>query len=292
MTYRPKNAFDAFAIRIVPGSDPISMTQPMGTRIVDHRGRVELPALMVLFDDLGGLPFALADRSSSSLQARLSVSVGAGLALGDVVRGDGQLLMSDESFGSTRVRLSRDGEPVASGSARSVRVGRAVIGESEVVAGETLPAPDDAELPTPLDPSLSGAQIVAGIADGSLSAGPLAELLGAKIADPDPSALRLAVPTVAWMGNFFGTMHGGIIATITAQAASFGIAANMRPGVGYRIVEFTIAFLRSPALDGRPVVATVKPVKIGRRLSTVDVELHADDGTLLARATADARCDL
>ena len=108
----------------------------------------------------------------------------------------------------------------------------------------------------------------------------------------DPAALRLAVPAAKWMGNFFGTMHGGMIATIVAQAASLGVAANLRAGVGYQLVEFTVAFLRSPAVDGRVVTATVTPVKIGRRLSTVDVELHDADGMLLARATADARCDL
>ncbi|MFT3900900.1 MAG: PaaI family thioesterase [Gordonia sp. (in: high G+C Gram-positive bacteria)] len=291
MTYSPKNAFDAFAIRIEPESDPIAMTQPMGTRIVDHRGRVELPAVMVLFDDLGGLPFALADPSNSSIQARLTVAAGARLERGDVVRGDGRLTMHDDSFGSTTIRVTRGEDTVVHGMSRSVRVGRAVVGEPEVVAGETLPAPDDADLPEPIDPALSGADVVAAIADGSRRIGPLGELLGARIVDASPEALRLEVPAVEWMGNFFGSMHGGMIATIVAQAASLGIAANMRPGVDYQLTEYTVAFLRSPAVDGQNVVATVTPVKLGRRLSTVDVELHAADGTLLARGTADARCD-
>nr|WP_249361958.1 PaaI family thioesterase [Gordonia araii] len=200
--------------------------------------------------------------------------------------------MSDEGLGSTRVDIVRGEDAVASGFARSVRVGRAVIGESEVVVGETLPAPDEAELPPPIDPAFSGADIVAAIADGGLRIGPLAELLGGTIVDPNPEALRFAVPAVAWMGNFFGTMHGGIIGTIVAQAASLGVAANMRAGTGYQLVDFTVAFLRSPAVDGQPVTATATPAKLGRRLSTVDVELRAADGTLLARATADARCDL
>ena len=76
VTYQPVNAFDAFCD---PGrllEPPLVMTQPMGARFADHRGLIEMPALMVLFDDLGGIPFSFADRSSSSLQARLSVSVG------------------------------------------------------------------------------------------------------------------------------------------------------------------------------------------------------------------------
>ncbi|MFT4201018.1 PaaI family thioesterase [Gordonia sp. (in: high G+C Gram-positive bacteria)] len=291
MTYSPKNAFDAFAIRIVPDADPIAMTQPLGTRIADHRGLVDLPALMVLFDDLGGLPFAIADRSTSSIQARLTVSMGARPQLGEVVRSEGELMMSDDAMGSTAVRVTRGDELLMQGQARNVRVGRAVVGESEVVAGEPLPAPDDAELPEPIDPALSGAEVVAAIADGRRRIGPLGELLGATIVDPDPAALRIEVPAVEWMGNFFGSMHGGMIGTIVAQAASLGVAANMRPGTGYQLAEFTVAFLRSPAVDGQRLVATVTPVKLGRRLSTVDVELHAADGTLLARGTADARCD-
>lgn len=292
MTYQPVNAFDAFAIRVDSHEPPLVMTQPMGTRFADHRGLIDMPALMVLFDDLGGIPFSYADRSSSSLQARLSVSVGPRPALTDVLRGESSLRMSDEAFGSTAVRVTRGDEEVAGGRARSARVGRARIGESEIVVGPTLPAPDDAELPEPIDPSLTGAQIVASIADGERRIGPLGELLDGSISDADPAALRLAVPAAKWMGNFFGTMHGGMIATIVAQAASLGVAANLRAGVGYQLVEFTVAFLRSPAVDGRVVTATVTPVKIGRRLSTVDVELHDADGMLLARATADARCDL
>ncbi len=291
MTYAPRNAFDAFAIRMVADSDPIAMTQSLGTRVLDHRGLIDLPALMVLFDDLGGIPFALADRSSSSLQARLSLSMGSRPAPGEVLRGDSRLVMSDDALGSTTVRITGDGEPVVIGSARSVRVGRAVVGESEVVVGEPLPAPDEAPVPVPIDPSLSGAQVIAAIAAGRLPVGPLGELLGAVVVDAEPAALQMTVPAVAWMGNFFGTMHGGMIGTITAQAASLGVAANLRAGVGYQLVEFTVAFLRSPAVDGRAVTATVTPVKIGRRLSTVDVALHDADGTLLARATADARCD-
>jgi uncharacterized protein (TIGR00369 family) len=292
VTHSPTDAFEAFAIRVVADSAPIAMTQSLGTRILDHRGLVDLPALLVLVDDLGGVPFALADRSSSSLQARLTMSMGARPDRGDVLRGDSELEMFDDALGSTTVRVVRDDEVVVRGQARSVRVGRTVIGESGVVVGEPLPAPDEAEPPPTIDPTLSGAAVIASIADGTLRIGPLAELLNATIIDPDPTALRLAVETSRWMGNFFGTMHGGIISTIAAQAASLGIQANMPTGHDYQLIEFTIAFLRSPAVDGQRITATVNPVKIGRRLSTVDVLLQDAEGTLVARATADARCDL
>ena len=145
MTYQPVNAFDAFAIRVDSLEPPLVMTQPMGARFADHRGLIEMPALMVLFDDLGGIPFSFADRSSSSLQARLSVSVGPRPGLTDVLRGESVLSMSDEAFGSTTVRVTRgDDEEVAGGRARSARVGRARIGESEIVVGPTLPAPGGA----------------------------------------------------------------------------------------------------------------------------------------------------
>ena len=291
MTYQPTNAFEAFAIRLVADSDPIAMTQTLGLRVADHRGLIDLPALMVLFDDLGGIPFALADRSSSSLQARLTVSMGSCPSIGDVLYGDSSLVMFDEAIGSTTVSIRRGDEPIVVGSARSVRVGRAIVGESELVAGEPLPAPDDAQKPPPIDEALSGAQLVESIAEGHRSIGPLAQMLGGSIIDPDPSALRFAVAATPWMGNFFGTMHGGMIATIVAQAASLGVAATMPAGRDYQLIELTVAFLRSPAVDGQEVVATVVPVKLGRRLTTVDIALHDSDGTLLARGTADARCD-
>lgn len=172
MTHSPTDAFEAFAIRVVADSAPIAMTQSLGTRILDHRGLVDLPALLVLVDDLGGVPFALADRSSSSLQARLTMSMGARPDRGDVLRGDSELEMFDDALGSTTVRVVRDDEVVVRGQARSVRVGRTVIGESGVVVGEPLPAPDEAEPPPTIDPTLSGAAVIASIADGTLRIGP------------------------------------------------------------------------------------------------------------------------
>ena len=91
--------------------------------------------------------------------------------------------------------------------------------------------------------------------------------------------MRLAIPAAKWMGNFRHDARRHDRDHRRAGGVA-GVAANLRAGVGYQLVEFTVAFLRSPAVDGRSVTATAIPVKIGRRLSTVDVELHDADGIL------------
>ncbi|ALG85755.1 PaaI family thioesterase [Gordonia phthalatica] len=286
--------FTAFAIGREPGDPTPAMTQLLGTDLTDHRGLIELPALTVLFDDLGGLPFFHADPETSSMQARLSMSMLHRPAADDVLRATARLAMSDAGYGSTTVEITRgDGAVLCVGTARNVRVGRPIV-DATAADDFSLPdpvAPNTRPVVAPPDPELSGAEVVARLIDGTLPLGPIADLLGASVASTaDDGTVSVEFTSEPWMANLMGTMHGGVIGAMLAQACSFGAQRNVRAHGAYQLIDFTCEFHRSPVVDGRRVRVEVTPVKLGRRLSIFDARMY-DGEQLLGRATADARYD-
>ncbi|WP_026917313.1 PaaI family thioesterase [Gordonia shandongensis] len=281
--------FTLFAIGRGPdGADP-EMTQRLGARLTDHRGVIEVPALTVLFDDIGGLPFFFADTGASSMQSRLSMSMLHRPAVDEVLSARADLRMMDPAYGTTSVTITGErGRTLCVGTARNVRVGRAVTdGDLEIPLPEAVDG--GLVLPRP-DSSLSGGEVVTGIMRGELPIGPIAEALGASIVRVDDS-LSMTYATAPWMANIMGTMHGGVIAAMLAQSCSLAAQQQVRAGGDYQVIDFTCEFLRSPAVDGRSVRVEAAPVKLGRRLSIVDARMY-DGDQLLGRATADARFDL
>ncbi|WP_262365744.1 hotdog domain-containing protein [Gordonia sp. OPL2] len=281
---------------LAPRPGVVTAEQQLGPRFTDHRGRIDMPALAVLFDHLGGLPFFRSGpHGSPCVQARLSMSMQGHVAVGDVVTGTAELLMHDDGFGTTRVDITTStGTLCSSGSARNVAVGRTFANDPSTGRGVGLASEHSGgapvELPAAIEPSLSGRQIVEQIAIGVRSAGPLTELLNG-VVEPVTHGrtvgIRFTATTEPWMGNVFGTMHGGVIAAITAAACSFAGQANAAAGIDYQLGDLAIGFLRSPAVQGDNVIVDVVPIKVGRRIASFDATMTAHDGMLLSRATAD-----
>lgn len=289
----PSDPFAAFGVGRVAGAELTRMVQRLGPGLTDHRGLIELPALAVLFDDIGGLPFFFSGPGHTSpgvsIQARLSMSMTDRPEIDEVLDASAQLVMHSGGYGSTVVSITgADARPLCLGTARNVRVGRPLVTGDDHF---TLPAPS---APAGLvaaapDSSRSGRDIVAGLAAAYTSLGPIGELLGGAI-EFDGDELLFTSRTAAWMANIMGTMHGGVIAAIVAQGVSFAAQATTAPGVGYQLIEFGVAFLRSPAVDGRSLTVRTRPIKVGRRLGVFEASLY-DGEVLLAHATADVRYD-
>ena len=253
----------------------------LSPRLADHRGLIDLPALAVLFDHIGGFPFSRAQAGASTLQSRLAMSLLADVAVTERLAGRADIQIDDGSYGVTSVDLrTAGGDLVMTGTARSVRVGR---GKSDVDMDAILApdGPDDGYLPDPIDPALSGREIVDAIAAGTLDPGPIVRLLDGRLEEG-----WFVVRTAAWMGNHFGTMHGGLIAAIVAQGISLTAQTHTAPGVGYQVTDVSVGFYRSPELGGE-VVVDVEPVKVGRRIGSFDATLRTRDGLLLSKASAD-----
>ncbi|MGV9712887.1 PaaI family thioesterase [Gordonia sp. NPDC003424] len=286
----------AFGIGNVSMTGPLTVSaeQQLSTRLADHRGRIDLPALAVLLDHIGGLPFyAYGPSGSPCVQARLAMSMQGHIDVSDRISGVARLLMHDHGFGSTGIEISTStGHVCCAGTARNVAVGRAAATDpSADDRGLGMPPVDEAlPLPAAIDPGLSGRTVVEQIADGVRAAGPITELLNGSlhlVEHPLGAGVRFTARSEPWMGNVFGTMHGGVIAAIVAQACSFAGQANAEAGRDYQLGDLAIGFLRSPAVHGGEVIVDVEPVKIGRRIASVEATMHAHDGMLLSRCAAD-----
>jgi len=272
--------------------------QQLTARFADHRGRIELPALGVLFDHLGGIPYQLEQFKSGgfTIQARLSLSALGHIDVGDRLSCSADLATHDDQWGVTRVEIrTSTGRVCCVGSARNTVVGRSaeLPTSLEDEAGGDIPDCADAHgalLPLAIEPSLPGHDIVTQLASGVRSPGPLVELLNGAVeieGEGRDTVVRLRVRTEPWMGNMFGTMHGGIIGTILGQACSLAGQAHAAAGRAYRVGDLTASFLRSPAVQGGEVIVDVVPVKIGRRIASFSATMHSHDGMLLAAATSD-----
>ncbi|NMO02142.1 PaaI family thioesterase [Gordonia sp. TBRC 11910] len=280
----PRNPFDAFGIGLV--DDGTTLGQQLSDKVADHRGLIELSALAVLFDTIGGRPFYELDTSAASLQARVIMSALHRPTVTDRVICTGQVRMHDDGYGTSTTDITTTGGTlVTTGLTRNVRVGRAAKTRDEIGG---LPAPTPTgPLPT-TDPHLPGHKIIEAIAHGDHPLGPIADLVNGSVAIHD-GATRFTAITATWMANMMGTMHGGMIGTIGALACSFGAQAHTQPETDYQILDFDIGFYRSPAVDGTPVHVDVTPIKVGRRIGSFEASMRTEDRTLLARATADVR---
>ncbi|MFE0749586.1 hotdog domain-containing protein [Gordonia sp. NPDC058843] len=294
----PHDPQSAFHFGVISVSDSgVLASQRLCPRFADHRGLIELPALAVLFDNCGGIPFhRVHDPAAATLQARLAMSTHGRARVGDVLTARAEAVMHDDDWGSTSVEIrTGDGDLCCVGTARNVRVGRAPTGatpSAEIAQAAPRCADDESALPEPIPATLSGRDVVDEIASKMREPGPLTDMLNGRVevidgATDREAGIRFRSATEPWMGNVFGTMHGGVIATIVGQAASF--AGHLHAGAGqeYSIGDMAIGFYRSPAVDGSEVTVEVTPIKLGRRISSFEATMTSYDDVLLSRATVD-----
>ncbi|MBD0861023.1 PaaI family thioesterase [Gordonia sp. zg691] len=296
----PHDPLSAFHVGDISLSDArVQASQKLCARFLDHRGLIELPALAVLFDHLGGIPFHRVhdDPAAATLQARLSMSTLGRAEVGDLISGRAEVVMHDDAWGTTSVEIRTGGGRLSCvGTARNVRVGRAPTGTSPTSEiGTAVPECVDCRdvaLPESIPSSMTGRAVVEEIATKMRAPGPLTQMLNGRVEVLDGAAdrdtgIRFRSATDPWMGNMFGTMHGGVIATIVGQAASFAGQLHAAPGQTYSLGDMAIGFYRSPAVDGSEVIVEVTPIKAGRRISSFEATMRSYDDVLLSRATVD-----
>ena len=106
--------------------------------------------------------------------------------------------------------------------------------------------------------------------------------LGMKILDWSEGAVTIAIDVQDWMRNRTGIVHGGVTATIIDAAA--GYAGNYCPHAGRRRISSTLALTTSyvAAGKGKRIVAKAKVKGGGRTIYASAVEVHDENGTLIA----------
>jgi len=278
-------------------SDSTQIAQTLGPRLFDHRGVTTIGSLGVFTDVVIGAPAAAAlrDRAGEpvgTVLAQLSVSAANRFPAGGRIVGTGRVLHTDDATSLAEAEIVDESDIlVAHVVGRAMSVGRARIDDAETLPDavtQSVPEPEPWDGPESLS-GRSGLGIVEGIADGTISRGPLAALLGLRVQHSERGRVDARVTPAEWMANRYGSIHGGVLVSIADTIA--GLAAQTLPEQGgqYRILNLGIDYLRSPDAPGPDVRTQAEVVRAGRRLATIEARLTGEDGTVFFRAHANAQ---
>ena len=132
---------------------------------------------------------------------------------------------------------------------------------------------------------MSGLEFVKGLASGALPLNSFAQTVGYEVVEADSGRVVIALsPTDAHL-NPWGTVHGGLAATLLDSCMGLAIHSTLDKGIGSTTLEFKISLVRPITLETGEVRAEGKVINCGRRIGTADGRLTDAKGRLLAHGT-------
>jgi uncharacterized protein (TIGR00369 family) len=132
---------------------------------------------------------------------------------------------------------------------------------------------------------MSGLQFVQGLVDGTLPLNTIAETLGYDVAEAESGRVVVrVVPNGAHL-NPWGTVHGGLSATLLDSCMGLAIQSTLERGVSSTTLEFKISLLRPITPDTGLITAEGRVLNCGRRIGTAEGRITDGRGRLLAHGT-------
>src|ERR1700739_103424 len=133
--------------------------------------------------------------------------------------------------------------------------------------------------------AMSGLEIVKGLASGALPLNTIAQTLGYDGVEAESGRVVVTVdPTDAHL-NPWGTVHGGLTATILDSCMGLAIRSTLEKGVGSTTLEFKISLVRAITPQTGQIRAEGKVLSCGRRVGTAEGRVTDAEGRLLAHGT-------
>jgi uncharacterized protein (TIGR00369 family) len=140
----------------------------------------------------------------------------------------------------------------------------------------TMTAPDDVR------PRAAGGTLAQTVLR-RLQPAPFWDHLGCELVDASPGCATVRFPNRPEHGRSSntgdGSAHGGAIASLVDMAASCALLTVLGPEEGRTTIDLSVHFL-APARGRLTAIATVR--RRGGRTAFIDVDVGADDGTLVA----------
>ena len=106
---------------------------------------------------------------------------------------------------------------------------------------------------------------------------PLAGLLGMRVSEATPEAVRLELDWREQLCTVGGAMHGGALMSLADTAGAVCAFLNLPAGAAGTATIESKTNLLAPVRGGT-VTATATPLRAGRSMIVVETELHADSG--------------
>jgi len=113
----------------------------------------------------------------------------------------------------------------------------------------------------------------------------LATLLGMETSLVEHGRVVFTFETSEQLANPFGTVHGGILATVLDSAMGMAALTAVPDGAATTTVALEVKYVRPVALDAGRLRAEGVVVHAGRRVVTADGRLFTADDRLVATAT-------
>jgi uncharacterized protein (TIGR00369 family) len=133
--------------------------------------------------------------------------------------------------------------------------------------------------------AMSGLDFVKGLASGALPLNTFAQTLGYDVVEAESGRVVIMVePTGAHL-NPWGTVHGGLTATVLDSCMGLAIQTTLEQGFGSTTLEFKISLVRAITPDTGRIRAEGKVLNCGRRVGTAEGRATDAQGRLLAHGT-------
>jgi uncharacterized protein (TIGR00369 family) len=113
---------------------------------------------------------------------------------------------------------------------------------------------------------------------------PFAAQLGIELLEATPEVVRARVEWAHERTTTADLLHGGVIMALADTCGAIAAFMNLPEGAtGTATIESKTNFLR--AVRSGSIVATTRPLYLGRTLAVLETEVARDDGKLAAKVT-------
>ena len=133
--------------------------------------------------------------------------------------------------------------------------------------------------------TMSGLEFVEGLASGALPLNTMAQTLGYDVVEAEIGRVIITLdPTEAHL-NPWGTVHGGLTATLLDSCMGLAIQSTLDKGVSSTTLEFKISLVRAITPEVGQIKAEGKVLNCGGRVGTAEGRVTDAKDRLLAHGT-------
>jgi uncharacterized protein (TIGR00369 family) len=133
--------------------------------------------------------------------------------------------------------------------------------------------------------AMSGLEFVKGLVSGALPLNTIAQTLGYNVVEVESGRVVITLdPTGAHL-NPWGTVHGGLTATLLDSCMALAIQSMLEKGVGSTTLEFKISLVRAITLETGQIRAEGRVLNCGRRVGMAEGHVTDAKSRLLAHGT-------
>ena len=132
---------------------------------------------------------------------------------------------------------------------------------------------------------MNGLEFVRGLVDGTLPLNTIAETLGYDVTEAVRGRVVVTAKPNDTHLNPFGTVHGGLTATLLDSCMGLAVLSSLEKGVSQTTLEFKISLMRPITPEIGLIKAEGIVLSCGRRIGTAEGRVTDCQGRLLAHGT-------